>query len=474
VTAQWQLFTADWGTQIADPQLANAWYTEALARAQAFDAATDWTTQRTTLSSAWVALGNAYRGANIPPPSDPEYRRIFREWFGKCETEPEFRRNYKVGALVSAGGGRRLAQIVARIWHDAKGDGNGQAGMIPVRLSLSSDGVVKSVCLEATGTGDCDYRGLYTGCATPAPEGIYQEHPCASVNYDANTFEWKSTEFGSASEFSMERCNVPLSVFRSVLNDLLDAWQSRGGAAGVIDQTRAFVAATNFGNAAAMGLAPAEYLTASHSAVIEAEQLSTGSNPARQTVASIMGAIATACAASANPYGAACAVVAAAIAALAQIIPVAAGIVTDQFGVPVGGDNRDAFLPAMIHGPNEGARTVRQAMQGFDVPDPPSLSSTSRATYADTAVPGSLGPSLGGGGTLGTGPALRVGGAAAAALAGVRPTAAAIASAQHLSLPRPTYSIVPPRSNQQSSGRGGLLAAAAAAAVIYVIAKGAR
>jgi hypothetical protein len=364
VTAQWQLFTADWGTQIADPQLANAWYTEALARAQAFDAATDWTTQRTTLSSAWVALGNAYRGANIPPPSDPEYRRIFREWFGKCETEPEFRRNYKVGALVSAGGGRRLAQIVARIWHDAKGDGNGQAGMIPVRLSLSSDGVVKSVCLEATGTGDCDYRGLYTGCATPAPEGIYQEHPCASVNYDANTFEWKSTEFGSASEFSMERCNVPLSVFRSVLNDLLDAWQSRGGAAGVIDQTRAFVAATNFGNAAAMGLAPAEYLTASHSAVIEAEQLSTGSNPARQTVASIMGAIATACAASANPYGAACAVVAAAIAALAQIIPVAAGIVTDQFGVPVGGDNRDAFLPAMIHGPNEGARHRRARFPG--------------------------------------------------------------------------------------------------------------
>lgn len=371
-----------WGTHYADPAAADAWARDAIRKLAAYGEAKEWPEQRARLVDAWTSAAYAYRAANIPPPSDPSFRGIMFDWYGECRTPVEYARSYRVGPLVSQGGGR-VASIVAEIWRVVKGAPDQCAAYTAVRLSLSSEANVVSTCLDPTGDGDCDYRGLFTGAASQNADGIYQEHPTTSPRYDASTFEWHDPP--GAAGCRITRCSPPLAVSADVLHALLDAWAARGGVLGVIDSTRAFVAATNLLNAGTLNLDADAYIQSSRTAVLDAAQQSIGTTPARATIAAVAGAVAAACA-NVPVYGWICSLAAAAVGAAAQIIPVAVGSPTDALGVPKASTDATApWLPSMIRTPiNDGRGGTRIPLEVPPPPDSSTAAYTSTGTGTDT------------------------------------------------------------------------------------------
>lgn len=364
-----------WGRHVGDVTRADSWARESIRRLADYEARTDYAAKRGALLSAWQAIAYAYRAANVPPSSDPTFRAVIAAYYGDCHTLEEYMRSYTVGPLVSVDGGGIVGRAVSSIWNTLKGRAT-CAQITAVRISLSSEANVVTTCLDAPdGSGDCDYRGLFTGHASATADGVYREHGLDTR--DVTTFDWYDPP-GSPSECAITRCSPPLLFSAAVLHVIQDSWASRGGAAGVIPSVVTFVNATNLLNANAAGMLPDEYLVASRAIVLEAAQESTGMTPARATIAAVAGAVAAACA-NVPGYGWLCSLAAAAVGAAATLIPVAVGVAVDGLGVPMANSRaRTAWLPSSIRTP------APDGSLPFVVPAAPSESTTARYTLGTT------------------------------------------------------------------------------------------
>lgn len=363
----WQRINGPWGTHVADVALSDGWMGEARRRLDAarplaaLGSTTPWADQRAAIVGAWEAASNGYKAANLPPPSDPLYRRAMWNWYGWCHTTEAGQRAYQVQQLVAGNALSRMMLACDAIWASAKGAppnatalGNRHWAM-PVRVSLGSNGDVYSTCLEATGESgprgfDCSYRGLFTGCAntTGTPPGLfprltirgqYREVPC-DVPYSAETFEWYDGPAGG-------RQSPPLRLSLDVLAELLDAWGRRGGAFEAVDGVRSYVAISNAANAVKAGLTPANFMVGSFDVeaqldaqVRAANQAGSMQKTAQQAAITTATAVCTAASATAGPYapvGAALCVVGGALASLGNLLIGAqrGESLTDTLGMPL-------------------------------------------------------------------------------------------------------------------------------------------
>jgi hypothetical protein len=354
--ANWTAIRGPWGTHVADVPLADAWAREARVRVAGFDAlgSARWTDQKAALVAAWEAMGNAYRAANLPPPSDPAYRDVIARWYGRCYTDSEARNVFKVGSLQSSGGGE-IGSRISAAWTSLKGRAS-CVDTIDVRVSLTSDGTVARRFLDFWDAGTC------TGCADPTDVGgVWHEHPCDASN--ASTLQWVDYCIGlHASECDIAHANHPPAWSIDVLKDLLGAWDQ--GAMVRIDAMRSFVLLTNLGNAGKLGGSPEEYVQASRDVLAQADYISRGQTPARVAVTSAAAVAAVVCLKT-GPAAPWCAIIAAAVGLIAQIWPVAVGVDTDALGVPKADTSvTAAWLPAMIRVPSDNRLLL-------DVPDAP-------------------------------------------------------------------------------------------------------
>ena len=405
--ATWRVILGDWGQHVADVPLADAWVAEWRRRVAAarplvaLGSSTPWAAQRDAIRGAWEAASNVYKAANIPPPSDPLYRLTIWNWYRQCRTTSADLTLFRVGPLVSLGGGA-MSKALWPIWFHAKNPANAPVdppngallGPTAVRLSLGSDGNVASMCLEATGEGDCSYRGLYTGCAnTVSPPslsvfgvpmhglvlaGQYREVSC-DAPYSAETFEWFDG-------LPQAHYSPPLRLSLDVLAELLEAFTRRGGALEAIDAERTFVLVSNLSNAAKAGILPSELIQQSLTLTAAAARLSTGASVERATATTAIGIATAACSAAAGPFAPACAAVGGIAALITQIWPVAMGVQVDALGMPIlEAAQSSAFLPQMIAVPDARGGVA------IEVPDAPTgggliVSNRERFTLAPGTV----------------------------------------------------------------------------------------
>lgn len=375
--------TGPWGTHWADAPQADDWIAETLRRVDAARqlcaTRAGWAAQRDAVVSAWSGMGDAYRSANGPPPSDPLFRAVMTSWYGRCHTTPEAFSRYEVGPLT-AQGGRTIIQRVNAAWSTIRpGDPNSLPGRcrvgdcayfppVPVRVCLGSDGNVTMNGLDPDPMG-CFVR------ANPDASGRFREVSCTDANYDANTLQ-------SGNDSVLV---VPLTWSLDVLADLLAKWQARGNASRAIDASRSFVAVSNVANARLSGVLPAEFAVDTLTLGAEATRLSTGANPTRAIASSAIGIATAACAAAAGPFAPACVVVGGVAALLANVLPMAIGTPTDSLGMPeIDARQTASFLAPMIAPPDDAGHVT------LDVP--PVTASRSIAGSAGLVVPLNLSP----------------------------------------------------------------------------------
>ncbi len=433
--ANWQTVTGPWGSAVADVALANAWAAAARTASQSLRANPPpaWEGQKLALVSAWNSLGNAYRAANIPPPSDPRFRARLTEFYGQlAPLDNDASARLQLGPMVAPKLGGSLYARFRTLWesdmHKSAFSADNTLCVVPVRVCLTSNGTVSQVCLDATGEGDCSYRGLFTGCAAPNSSGRYAEQPCADDTYSWQTVEWYDPPGSPSCKIS--RANPPAVWSLDLLDAMLDDFEARG-AIGVIETTRTFVAATNAANAIKAGLINAdEYRDSAFQLQADADEISRGNNPTRATIVGAATTVAAIAAQAGGPYGAAIALVAAIVAAIASIYPVATGTAVDALGMPkVRDDLSAAWLASAIAMPNA------QGVMALDVPMIAGAGVGRQTVALRGAVP----------------------------IRGATTTATQIATRQGLGAP-PTLTIVGQRPSQ--SNGGALLAAAAIAGIV--------
>lgn len=389
-------------------------------------------------------MGLAYKAANIPPPSDPRFRKTLTDYYGRVgQLVPENAQRLQVGPMAATQLGGELYRRVRKIWEQdlRKEPFTADLGVcaVPVRVCLSSTGDVTTVCVDDS-DACTNYGGLFTGCADPDGGGKYVEHPCGADRLTWQTFQWSDPPAVMSCRISA--ANPPLIWSLDVLETLWTAWRDGGGAAGAIDRVRTFVMATNTSNAVKAGLISEEYRNQAIALQAEADQISRGNNPTRAGVVAAASTVAAIATQAGGPYGAAVAAVALAVAAIASVWPVAVGIAADELGLPMNRSDLSAsFLGSIIQVPNAAGQIT------LDIPPPP----------------------VGGSAGLAFAPTLR----GAVPLPGTTRTASQAARILSLDPIQPTLTIVPPRRTSAGTvfGLPAPVAAAGAAAALWALSK---
>lgn len=371
---------AEWGRHWADLPLSNAWIATARQRSAAVRASppATWSQQRQGVIEAWSAAGNAYKALNFPPPSDPKFRNMLREWYGLVgQLNAADARRLFVGPMAAQQCGGEFYRRIRTIWERDLGKAPFEPDLdlcqVPVRVCLSSTGDVTLACM--LDTDECStYGGLFTGCADPDLSNVYREHPCGADRITWKTLQWHDPP--GVMKCRVSNANPPAMWSLDVLDSLLDDWTARGGAEGVLYESRAWVLATNTANAIKAGLLPDEYRDSAFQIQADADQISRGNNAARSGAVTAIGAATAIIAAASGPYAPIVGAVGAAVAAVAAVWPAAVGVAADSLGLPmVRSDLTAAFLPAIIVTPDAAGRIA------LDVPAP------TGGTFSDTARP---------------------------------------------------------------------------------------
>lgn len=365
-----------------DPALADAWLAEAVRRLGLIDGGMDalemapYEQQRAAVVGLFEALSGFYRAANLPPYSEPTWLAAAGAW------------------LLNKPGSRMYEDAVS-FWEKLTGKTLGATGNAYVgtsvelcgaqaRVYLNFDGELVARCAASVfDPGSCGPAGGGdTGCANdwrnflvngkPTLDMIYPrcrpDGPGVSYleRYSWRTFAWRNapTTGGGAADVECATTDIsyPLRWYYGFARDVVRGLAALGTRA-VVQQTRLYVIAANARSAAAAGLldgGDASLLAAATAA--ENDPTKWGyQNPAIVTTAATLGAIAAIVATQAPPYGAIAGAIIAIGAALLQVIPLATGVSTDEWG-----RRKPVFLYSTITG-----SVTADGRPSHDVPNPP-------------------------------------------------------------------------------------------------------
>ena len=313
---------------------------------------------------AWEAISNAYRALNLPCLSDPEYQRLALAWWGPVANVDATAAARGVVRGVDASGGTTLEKSRAA-WvglGKTPPDGRRELCASVVRLSLAyPESTVVRRCVgdrrddpERTGGADCDFAGMWTGCAQ---EGARIEG-CEPWTW-ASWAWWAPPVVVVGDE---TRCLVARSLpplhWSIELAALVAASLEARGARGVLDAGRLFVVARNAQIAREAGILPRELeelAAALPRTVAELRDM----NPSMRRTAGYLGAAAAALAV--IPGAQIPAAILGALGGVVGILPAAVGFQADNFG---------RGLPLLEHA-QIAVGTVAHPAPRYDVPEVP-------------------------------------------------------------------------------------------------------